>query len=192
MRGDLGLVIVGYMVGLTVLVGIIYFTMGAGKPAASNSTATPEATPMPTIEVTNVFSLPPGATPTPAPTPEPPEFCGDGTEKGKCSANRTLCGKESGALALSEDCTACGCGAGQKCDARTLKCFYGCEDGTPLGGCSNATPNYHCNANASLEINGFECGCPLGYQYDAYGSGPNSLNGCTLTCRTGPDCQAGK
>ncbi len=194
MRGDLSLMVIAYVVGIIALAGIVYYVMGVKPQAAANATAnaTPAPEQFPSVSPTNVFAIP-TTTPTTAPTPEPKEFCGDGTEEGKCSANLTLCTRVDGALSLVEDCEECGCGLpGQKCDEQTSKCFFGCDDGTPLRQCSNATPSYYCNANASLEINGFECGCPLGYQYDPYGSGPNTLNGCMSTCRVGEDCQPGK
>ncbi|MFH1106998.1 MAG: hypothetical protein V1787_03815 [Candidatus Micrarchaeota archaeon] len=187
MKGDVSLLIVGYLVGMVVLVGVVYYAMSGGqKPEA---TPTPSATP--TAAATSVFGL---DTPTPAATatPAPARRCEDGTPLDSCNDALKACRSEDGTLSLVEDCKLCGCEFGQKCSPLDNRCFVGCDDGTPLLLCSNATPDYYCDENMSLAINGFECGCPRGYQYDPYGSGPYTVNGCTSTCRSGPECNRGR
>ncbi|MFH1200536.1 MAG: hypothetical protein V1708_05715 [Candidatus Micrarchaeota archaeon] len=196
MRAGIGLVVIGYLIGLIVILGGAYYYVSATAKPLSNATANASlnATPAPLFPTATPFNIFGIDTPIPpAPTPQAAvKFCADGTAEGKCNEALQACRKTGDALALAADCKACGCSFGEKCNAATSGCFSGCDDGTLYRKCSNATPYYYCNENATLELNGFECGCPMGYQYDPYGAGPNSINGCTSTCRAGADCQPGK
>ncbi len=188
MKASLSLMLVAYAVGLVLLVGAGYFYL-KGKPPELPQLNTTQPT-WAAVSPTNAFGLPNGsiqATPVP-----PSEKCEDGTRVDTCNINREACLKVGNETLLVRDCTKCGCGEGLVCNPLTKECFFGCQDGTALNACSNATEKYYCNGEGQLVLNGTACGCPRGYQYDPYGGGPDTVNDCRRTCRHGEDCAEGK
>lgn len=79
---------------------------------------------------------------------------------------------------LVQDCTLCGCPAGQICDSFTKQCVDSCNDGTQYGECAPAKPLYCDNGNLVSSCQ--DCGCPSSTP-DCYSDG---------TCRAAPTLTA--
>ncbi|MBU1197208.1 hypothetical protein KJ765_01715 [Candidatus Micrarchaeota archaeon] len=192
MKGNLALMLIVYMTGIVVLIGAGYYYMKGASPEIpdfQNMTGQPTFS---AVSPTDVFGISTG-TPTPdAGTPTPNVFCEDGTALGECNEDLRQCRETGNGVALEVDCEACGCWEGERCHPITRGCYKGCADGTLLEDCSLSTDKYYCNPDGELVLNGSECGCPRGYQYDPYGSGPDTVNDCTRTCRFGIDCEEGR
>ncbi len=84
--------------------------------------------------------------------------CSDGTAYGECSATLP---KYCSAGTLVDNCSGCGCSAGQNC-SQTGACFIpsatACPDGTAYGQCSLTLPKY-CTSAGALVDDCSACGC---------------------------------
>ncbi|PKP54492.1 MAG: hypothetical protein CVT90_00995, partial [Candidatus Altiarchaeales archaeon HGW-Altiarchaeales-3] len=83
--------------------------------------------------------------------------CSDGTLYGQCSTTKP---KYCNNGTLIDNCSLCGCDAGQDCNTTSGQCHISpstCSDGTPYGSCSSTKPGY-CD-NGTLIDNCGLCGC---------------------------------
>jgi len=88
--------------------------------------------------------------------------CSDGTPYGACSDEKPVFCSSYGIL--EDNCTKCGCLAGNTCDAATGECFEAEPDDCGLlehGKCQESFKPVHCS-NGTLEMDCTKCGCDTG------------------------------